>query len=411
LVYNLRVKMSYINFNRDVAFKSTSGQVDAFNRLKVSKGYTQLDIRPIADELPEKVAKVTGGTGSGAFNSTSRTWELTVAANNDYVIYQTYERGYYQSGKDLSPIMTGHNLQPVAGVVKRFGYFNSSSVAPYSANIDGLFIETDDTKLYAKVYNNGTQTSSEDITNIIPGVTLDWSKGQILRWDFQWLGKGKVRLFLVIEESEYLIASFYHANIIANPYMLSPNHSLRFEMRSTGGAATMNIQCLAIIQNNGSDDTNNNISMRNGNTVHSFPTSGTAYVALAIRLKSDWIDMPVVFDSMDVLSTSNDNIAVEVIMNPTITTAGSALSYTGITNKPLEFAVGGNGANGHIVTPGTGNRLYSAVGLANDFVNRKVTLARRLGAHINGDRDILVVSVTPLTAGLTCFSNINFKQL
>ncbi len=405
--------MSYINFNRDVAFSSTSGQMDAFNRLKVSIGYTQLDIRPVADELPEKLSKVTNGTGAGSFDSATRSLAMTVSNNGDYVIYQSFERGYYQSGKDLSPIFTGHNFHPQAGVQKQIGYFNSSTVAPYSANEDGLIVETDDTKVYAKVRYDGVETGSVDITNPITGVTLDWSKGQILRWDFQWLGKGKVRLFLVIEESEYLIASFYHANILAAPYMLSPNHSIRFGMRSTGGAGVMNFQCAAIIQNGRNDETNNNISIRSGNGAHSFPTAGTAYVAMAVRYRSNYGDLPIGIGSFDVLSTSNDNVAIQLLLNPTVVPIGMAgpLSYTAVTNKPVEWALGGAGANAHTITPGTGIELYSAVGLANSYSNRLVNLSRRLGNSINGTSDILVLSVTPLTAGLTGFTNLNLIQL
>jgi hypothetical protein len=127
---------------------------------------------------------------------------MTVTSGQ-YLVRQAQYWCPYYSGKPQLIETTYINFQYETGVVKRAGYFSSSAVAPYTADFDGFYIESDGVNnTYRLVFvRNGTETHNVLWTawdNYAAVASYDWSKFSVNEIDFLWLGGAAARLFMVI---------------------------------------------------------------------------------------------------------------------------------------------------------------------------------------------------------------------
>jgi hypothetical protein len=67
------------------------------------------------------------------------------------------------------------------------------------------------------------------------GITVDWSKTQIIMFDLQWLGVGRIRCFLDINGIQWPIHQFLNANVIPIVYMQTPHLPASYEVLNNGG--------------------------------------------------------------------------------------------------------------------------------------------------------------------------------
>ena len=86
-----------------------SNNVDAFGRLRVSEVTSSLDIKQLHDKEPLFIDELTNGTGSSSWEKASI--NMSTSASGDYVIRQTFQRGYYQNGKSQLILLTFDNFE------------------------------------------------------------------------------------------------------------------------------------------------------------------------------------------------------------------------------------------------------------------------------------------------------------
>ena len=334
--------------DRGLIKASDSPSIDAFDRWRVSNPYTIFDSKLVIDKNEFFYDEEVNGTATSTHNSGDASVSMSVSANADYVVRQTYQRFNYQPGKSQEIILTGVIGSPVANTVSRIGYFNSATTGDFSTDYDGIWLESDGTDISVCVGKSGVIdkiTQSNWNLDVMDGtgdsgINLDFDNAQIFFIDFEWLGVGRVRCGFVIDGIITYVHQFLHANIITGVYMSSPNHSVRYEIRSTGGTKTMKQICSSVMSEGGADPsgTTRGISMTSDQTV------GTTFEGvLGIRLKSTHLCSTINVASISTLTlTTNDNMEGSLLLNPTITDTPSWIS--GGLSSPFEYAIG-SGAN------------------------------------------------------------------
>lgn len=390
---------------RLIAF-SDSSSVDAFHRLRVSNIYTEFAGKQIHDNLPLlwDDQEVSGGSTSSTYTAAKASTTIGVAASTaGNRTRQTFRRFNYEPGKSQLILMTG--TMPGAtsdGITARVGYFDDN---------DGIFFEEKD-QVLAFVVRTSTSGSPSDAERVEQtswnidkmngsgpsGILLDDTKDFILVIDFQWLGTGRVRVGFEVGGDIIYCHEFLHANENTNVYMSTPNLPLRYEIENdgTGPAATMQTICATVISEGGDPFTGVNYYISTGNTGIDATTGGTNYTILAVRLKSTHLDATVVPIDLSVLVTTADDVEWSIIMNPTINSVGT-LSWTSLTNGPIEYAVG---STTHTITNGAaidGGFISQATKGASASHRHDKGLV--LGSAIDGTRDIMVLAARPLGSG------------
>jgi len=296
--------MTYL---KDVNIQAAdSPSIDAFGRWRTSEQFTLFDSKMLYDKAPDFYDEVTNGTATSNWANSKVT--MTVSANNDYVIRQSKVRLTYQPGKSQLVILTGLIGGAAADTVSRLGYFNSSIVAPHTADFDGLYFEQAAGVVTINQRRNGADTGTvaqaswnvDTLDGNGPSaITVDWTVPQIFFMDFEWLGLGRVRFGLVIDGIPVVCHAFNNANSLASalqPYMISPNHSVRYEIRSTGGTSSLEQVCSSVQSEGGFNpngtDRSYDLGIGPGQQVDA-DTAGTLYACIGIRLKTTHLDAAI----------------------------------------------------------------------------------------------------------------------
>lgn len=366
------------------------------------------------------------GTGNSGYNNSRGRTEMTVNSNNDVVVRQTFQYHPYIAGKPMEFEFTFDNFQPQVNVMKRVGCFHSAGTSPYQSSLDGIFFSSYDDGLSGamvalNIFNNGTQiVSLPQFSWLDPldgngasGITIDWSKFQKAKIEWIFLGGGAAaKFYLSVLNNEVipeiLIAVIPFSNIYTGTIVRWCCQPIRFEIRSSGGTGQFNMYCAGMsIQGSTNDLVYRPVAIRNGYTYGSYANVGTIYPALMVRIdpasKQKFID----FKSISVLSGSNDDVAIDLIRNPTI--VGGTPTFTSVPNSGVQFAT--NNAGTLTVTAGTGNVVYSEN--LRQFTNFKdeVESALRLGTGIDDTPVVFALCLTPISAGLTAGTTINLLEI
>lgn len=386
--------------------------LDAFGRLRTSNPQTLFDSKNIfTSGLGTTVEnqpmfydnQQTAGTlTSTAYLENQSSQQLSVASGTAGTrVRQTKMRFNYQPGKSQLILMTFNLDGAVAGITKREGMFDDKN---------GLFLELAGTTVnfVRRTYVTGTAAdnpvpqSSWNIDKMdgtgTSGVTLNFSKTQILLIDFEWLGVGRVRMGFVVDGRIYYAHEFNNANVLDKVYMSTPNLPLRSEISNDGGgiAASMTQICSSVISEGGSEDLGNIRYVSTAGTHLDANTENTLYALIGIRLKSSYIGATIKqLHSALQIHTASSKLEWVILLNPTV--AGS-FTYADLAYSAVQVAkgatanevTGGIEINGGFVESGgaaTGASGSDSRGLAN---------ALYLGSLIDGTVETLVLCVRPI---------------
>lgn len=404
------------NRDRNLIQFADNADVDAFGRLRVSQINQLFDAKHLNNKLSILFNEEVNGTATSIFDNANSCINMNVSSNNDYSIRQSYMRFNYQTGKSHLIKMTCSNLKEETDVIKRVGYFSSDTTGSYSTGLDGLFFESDNNGISINIYRNGTlieKTYQQDWNcDTINGSTqirgkgtnpsklnFDFTKSMILGIDFQWLGVGRVRWFLNIDGDTIIVHESLHAGLLEDVYMKSPNQPVRYEIRSSGGTGSFKQICTSVETEGEVNENGFNIGVKSGPLTAA--SSANDYVALAFKLNNN--NSVVKFSGLSAVGTTNDDYIVSYWLRPTL--SGGALTYNTITNTGIDYAIG----SGQTVTGGTllGTQIFKS----QTAVQFNLDQALRMGRSINGTYDEIIVSVQPLSNGLSYQLNVNLKEL
>lgn len=314
---------------------------DAFGRLRISEAYTLFDSKLLSSDIPALYwdeQQTSGGGTSSTYAQVDARVRLNVSANTAGTrVRQTFRRFNYQPAKSQNGFLTCNFNGAAAGVTKRVGLFDANN---------GLFFQLTSTGMAFVIRKGGSD-------NVVPssqwnldrmdgagysGLTLDTTKVQILYFDFEWLGVGTVRFGFVINGAIIICHAFDHANLTDSVYMSTPNLPLRYEISNdgTGAAATLDCICSSVVSEGGTQDNGVERSADTGLTTLTTGNDTNLYPVLGIRLKSTHLSAEVKLKSFSIVCTSTAIFRYAVVFNPTL--AGAAVSWTAITNSPVEVS-------------------------------------------------------------------------
>lgn len=387
----------------DGYFGEDKSGTDAFGRQRVSTPSTIFDSKLLYDKRGVFWDEVITGIATSAHSTEHARVLMSVGEDGDSVIRQTKMRFNYQPGKSFLILMTGVLGEQTSNTTKRIGAFDQNNGVFFEQEGDTLSVcirkATADIKVAQKNWNVDKLDGSG-----LSGITLDTSKSQIFIIDFEWLGVGTVRYGFVID-GKIIYCHFRHnANVHDTVYMSTPNLPLRYQVSSSGGSCYMSHICSSVISEGGQDPNGLIFNHSNGNTAISAPTSGTKYVALALRLKETAIDATIIPIGLDFLSTSNTNFRWFVSINPTLS---SALTYSDYhSSSSVQQAVG----TGQTLTE-DGIIIEGGYAAARQMVASPINAALRIGSKIDGTRDEMVVCVQPLANSADIYGSIEWREL
>lgn len=401
----------------NISFADTMN-FDAFQRFRVSELTTLMDLKQIQGEQVLFIDEELNGTATSTYSAAGSMTTLATVNAGDWIVHQTKQRFNYQSGKSHLVFMTLDNFESVAGVHKEIGYLNSDATSPYNTGKDGIAFCTDGTDYMLRIYKSGTIRESlsrsggdwlDKLDGTGPsGLTVDFTKSNIIAVDFQWLGVGRVRVAMDIDGILVPFAVINNANKKDGVYMTSPNHSLRWELRQTGATpASFDYICGSVNTEGAINTLGKVLSEDNGTTNISVSNTGRKYVMFSGRLKQTNLD--AIIDILDVsfLSISNDNLLYNVYINPTGMVG--TLTHTDVVNSSIQIAKG-DSSQYFVGEPTTYTKIDSGYIKSNQTFDSTVENALRIGAKIDGTADEIVVTVQPLTTNANVLPTIKWRE-
>lgn len=389
----------------------TQASYDAFGRLRTSSPHALFESAFRYDEQPELWSSLLVNSGTLTYN-TDRCAVILSAANTvgSRAVYQT--RSYFKYGPSRSTLVAASfNLKGiVSGQIKRLGQYDDEN---------GYFLELSGSSAYFAIRSKISGTvvdakvsqSSWNVDRLDgageSGLTIDFTKQNILQFDYQWLGSGSVRFGFVINGSVVICHKVDHANILDVLYSQTATLPIRAEIiRDTSSTSTIELTCCSIIIEGESVNQGQLRNVNPGTTPSSFATIGTRKSILSLRKKSDSLAVPVVDINTTVFPNSSDTFLVELVKNGTVA-GGSWVDLPGKCQANLTSTsfVDGVVLAANYVSGGSGAVSSSAL------LNLREALNTSLGSDLSGNSEIFSIVVTSLTATATIYGSMNYKEL
>ena len=378
---------------------------DPGGRTRVSQITTLGDYKMVGVDKPLLFSDA--GTGTGAWANNKFTMSV---AGSQYYIRESKRRHPYFSGKGQLAEITFDSFGHEAGITKRVGYFSSSTVAPYTASLDGFWLESDGTEYYIRAYRNGTQVIS------VPTQGWDnWSEVQeynfemfsVIAFDFLWLGGAVLRFWLKTKEGFVLVHSEHYSGTQEDTFILSPMQPLRVEIRAANAGGQMRFICGQVATEGSIEESGVSGAVNTGATGINFAAVGTVYPLIAVRKKTTRLDAVVrLIDLAIDVASAADRLLWTLQINPTLS---AGLTYADVTNYAIQVASG----DGTITVTAPGTILASGFLSTGGIVppdTLKTNFLAWLGQTIGGVMDQYVLCVTPITVNVAAHGALTVKE-
>lgn len=303
---------------------------DAFNRLRVSEPFTLFDSN---HRYQDNGMWYASGSGTVTFNSNEGLIDLEVNGNlNSEIIRETGKVFAYQPGKSLLVLNTFTLETAKDGLRQRIGYFGSQN---------GCYLQLSGSQVHfvERSSVSGTTTNTEvsqSLWNVDKmdgngpsGVTLDFSKSQILWQDFEWLGVGSVRCGFVVNGELYTSHVFHHANLVPKTYITTACLPIRYEIKNvaaTGTTSKLKQICSSVISEGGYELRGTSRCTKTTiGSPYALTVANTYYPVATIRLRSGSLDSIVIPKGVSLMAKEAGNYAYWIVENGT-TTGGTWVS-------------------------------------------------------------------------------------
>jgi hypothetical protein len=400
--------MSYL-FTDRVDFKGEA--IDAFSRLKISDSFTIFDSQHRYRENEKFDTKLIGNSGiTFSLNESVIMMEVGKTAG-DHVIRQTKYVFPYQPGKSLLILNTFVFNTPKNNLLQTVGYYN---------DYNGIFLEQNGltASMVLRSYVTGATVERRipqhewngDVFDGsgASGRTLAVDKANIFWTDIEWLGVGDVRTGFFVDGRPVIAHTFHNDNINPTTYMTTATLPIRYELKNlanTGTTAMMRQICSSVISEGGYDSRAiTNYAGSNAINEITLGAAGVPVPIVAIRLRSDRLDAPIVPADIQVVVTSNSNVCWKVVLNPTLS-GGTWVTFSNYSsvqyNKTITSVTGGIIIKEGYVAANATERLSTP----GEFI-------AQIGRTIDGVSDILLLEIAPLTGNQTkVYANLGWQEL
>lgn len=423
----------YISDGEEVvvsSFKEGAVNLDAFRRQRVSQPFLIFEANSYKSlinnnngsivnvENPFDVVNVTGGTTTHD-NTAKKHVLATTTSNGSSTKFQTRRYFRYQPGRGQSISMSLNFQNQQSNVTKEIGFFDED---------DGIFFRVTSTDIFVVVRSSvsgsvvdttyGRLTSGSggswngDLLNglLDSAGTLDLTKVQLLSIDFQWLGIGIIKFYIDCNGKHVLIHMLNNANSISSIYSRSGSLPFTCKVTNTGSgtAGVMDFNCCSVVSDAGvalHQQSGVNNSGGNLGTTVSVSTSLTGVMAVRPKLtfNSDTNRSTIVLTDLSFVTTSLDDILIQVLLNPTITggTWVTPLNSAGEYNATMTSFSGGK-----LLYQTYISSRIAQVNLS-DLLNNDIFLT--VGAAGTSQDSILIAALS-VTTTATVACAINWKE-
>lgn len=384
-----------------------SPTIDAFGRMRTSDPFTEFDGSFEYDKQTTRwLESATGSSASATHVPNRASVAMTIGTDpGSLVRRKTRTRFRYQPGKSLQVICT-FVMEPKAAVNQRVGYFDSQN---------GVFLEMDGTsaKIVRRTYATGSAVNNavaQSSWNIDPmdgtgrsGVTLDWTKSQILFLDFEWLGVGRVRVGFVVDGAIYYAHQFLNANNLSVVYMTTANLPVTYEIENsaTASSATSLEQiCCSVVSEGGFNPQGFIRNAGNGTTFKTV-VSGSFTTLVSIRLKSTHIKAQLWPQSMEILGkTANAYMYWEARVRGTLGTASFSAASSAVEYDTQADALTG----GDLIASGY---LSPQIKTGATIFNEDIPLT----ADEAGAADTLTIRATAIGGTVSAVASVAWREI
>lgn len=400
--------MSFI-YNNSVKY-SDSPNLDAFGRLRVSEITSLLEVSHVYDKRPRIVDEVTGGTVTSNLDLNNSQVIMSGTGANSYVIRQTFNNGVYQPGKGQVFEASFSNFQIETDVIKRVGYFNSTSGSTYSDDLDGFFLESNGVtnEISFQIWKTGSLTYSSELStwdnDEVDPLSIEWTNTNLMITDFQWLGVGRVRFGLVLSGLTYYFTEFTAAGNISTVYMTSPNKPIRYELRTDGGTGSLNMICSQVSMEGSLNQLVIPIGIVGPTSQVTFTTVGVKYPFIGIKTSGGYEDISLILENISIMNTSNDNYYCTIEIDPPII---GSYSFSATTQPEVMKSI----CDGSQTITATTSQIYAAflgdARTTTPSVFELLNSSVNPGSTIGGRAQELWICITPLGANATFFGSAN----
>lgn len=346
------------------------------------------------------------GTGTSTFIQNKVTLSVTSA---QYIIRQGKRFCPYFSGKSQLVEVSFDGFQTEGDCIKQAGYFSSSTTAPYTANLDGFFIENNAGVFSLQMYRNGTQTINVNFTamdNYAAISSYDWQNFTVTAFDFLWLGGASLRFFVKVNDVFELIHTVNYAGSAQDIFMLSPNQPIRYVLRSVTSVGSFRTICSQISTEGSINESGKTKSLHNTASVTTNNVN-EIYPLIAVRKNATFRNIATqIVEISCINSATTDNGILMLIKNGTQT--GAAMTFA--ADGKIEVAYNSN-ANQRITT-GTGTVVVAVP--VSSFGNVTDTMSNNylslLSDNISGVGDIFYVCYRPISATQSNTAILTIKE-
>lgn len=283
--------------------------------------------------------ETTSGGGSATFDpNTSNVVNSVDNQQGSSVTRQTRRVVRYAPGSQNEITFAVNFLKLDGGAVKRIGLFNDEN---------GFFFEIDEFNDDISVVLRSDATGTLEETRVYrtnwngdkldgsgpSGITLDFSKQQMLSVEYDWYGAGVVEFRFIIDDTSYIIHKFDTANTLSVPWAGTPFLPLRTETENVNNptnSSDMRYGSIAVL----TEGLSLTKSVPEGVDLPRIFTDNSPALAkpingsgstndeftplLSIRLRSDRLQGVVIPDYFSIASVGGADILYRVYLDPTL---------------------------------------------------------------------------------------------
>lgn len=398
-------------------FKLGSPIYDAFSRLRVSNPVTLFESKQVVSEqnLLWDRGQVSGAGGTFLYSRNRASSTLTQAANTAGKYVRRTRRYFnYQPGKSQLIVLTAVMGPSVAHVHKRLGYFDESNGFYFGVNGESIFValRSNVTGTPVETIAHQAQWNFDKLDGTGPsGIAIDTTRVQILWFDFEWLGAGRVRWGIFYRGKPYLAHEFVFSNEpnSTSVYMSTPALPITCEIENDGQGAQASIEqiCCSVISEGGTQAAGAARSVNRGLTAISV-TSANLVPVISIRTRTGFEFQTINILGADILGTANTAFLWALVLNPVLAGVDAAV-WTAVGSSTIEFDIARTQANfitdGIVLDSGyVGTALRQASTKPQTFLG----LGKRLLAA--DPKDNIVLAARNLSGNNTYYASLTYEE-
>ena len=378
-----------------------NAQTNSHNRLRTtgfqSVWYNTFQFSKETDNWDE--ATVTGGAATWNANNSGVDLTTTTASGAS-VIRQTQRVITYTPGRPSQLNQQIKFATPIANLTQRVGLFDENNGFFFElvgatgvnfvirTNVTGSMAET---RISRSNWNgdklDGTGTS---------GIILDFTKQQLISFDYEWYGVGSVTLGFIINGAIVNCHTFYTANIQGTVWSSTPFVPIRLEIFNTGitaSSSTLRQGSNSVICDGIAEIPGANVSFSSPSLVTL--SNGTYLPLISVRLQSTALNgvIKLVLSTTTaiVASGATTAIAYKIIRNGTLTGASWA-------NHPNAGSFTQVDSSSSAVSGGTVVRQGVSTGTPEDINNIIFQLGRQSLGTVSDTFTVAIASLNATTS-------------